>query len=104
MEWLARRGRQMGAPVLVFFQPWKSLDDPSVLPAEKPLADFARETALKIRLALAKLAQNGDFFDLGLIQSRLTRHYTDAVHLDDAGQEILAEEIFRRVLPALAKR
>ena len=104
MEWLARRGKQMGAPVLVFFQPWKSLDDPSVLPAEKPLADFARETALKIRLALAKLAQNGDFFDLGLIQSRLTRHYTDAVHLDDAGQEILAEEIFRRVLPALAKR
>ena len=94
----------MGAPVLVFFQPWKSLDDPSVLPDEKPLADFARETALKIRLALAKLAQNGDFFDLGLIQSRLTRHYTDAVHLDDAGQEILAEEIFRRVLPALAKR
>ncbi len=104
MKWLVRRGKQMGIPVLVFFQPWKSLDDSTVLPGEKPMADFARETASKIRLAMSKLVQNGSFFDLANIQSSLEKHYTDAVHLDDFGQEVLAGEIFSRVLPAFSKR
>ena len=95
LRWLIKRAKQMGAPVSVFFQPWKSQGGEEIPDAEKPLAAFAQSTASKI---VESMKQTESFHDLTGLQPELLGHYTDAVHLDDAGQEILAEAILKRIV------
>ena len=101
MKWLIKRGKQMGAPVSVFFQPWKSQGGGEIPDSEKPLAAFAQSTATKI---VEAMKQTESFHDLTGLQPELLGHYTDAVHLDDAGQEILAEAIFKHILPKVSQQ
>ncbi len=96
MKWLTKRGKQMGAQVSVFFQPWKSQGGGEIPNSEKLLATFAESTATKI---VEAMKQTESFHDLTGLQPELLGHYTDAVHLDDAGQEILAEAILKQILP-----
>jgi lysophospholipase L1-like esterase len=100
MKWLIKRGKQMGAPVSVFFQPWKSQGGEEIPDSEKQLAAFAQSTASKI---VETMKQTESFHDLTGLQPELLGHYTDAVHLDDAGQEILAEAILKQI-QAVAKK
>jgi lysophospholipase L1-like esterase len=106
MKYLLGRGKQMNAHVLLFFQPWKALSSYRVQGGDQ-MPEFAFQLTCYegIKSSLKMAEESGDFVDLTDVFStdEGLSFYTDVVHVDDRGQEILAGTIAKVLIPQVQR-